>query len=261
VQDTPQRLRDGGLTSASSRPPTSGAGGFPPRCALRRRLKHNVMRPGISAAGSSGLLVSCALRRGFEFALLPSPDALSPAAFPAPRVGFSDQPAVLDHAPVGMLVTYRPSLHRVFAPFRAPGWAFVLTCVRGAGRQRSACCLVAGSRSAGCLLVVAGGSVLARHSPRESGVNRLSLVRAHNNRMNPTAQQLRCWVPAPLRVAAAGYAARYAPGNRRGGILGANGVARLSPTVPVLRSPVPAHAFAGGVLRVGCDSRRSARGA
>ena len=31
-----------GPTSASSQPPTSGAGGFPPRCALRRRFKHNV---------------------------------------------------------------------------------------------------------------------------------------------------------------------------------------------------------------------------
>jgi hypothetical protein len=31
-----------------------------------------------------------------------------------------------------------------------------------------------------------------------------------NHRMNPTAQQLRCWVPASLRAAAAGYADRSA---------------------------------------------------
>ena len=78
----------------------------------------------------------------------------------------------------------------------------------GAQPLRSACCLVAGRRPAGCLVVVAGGSVFALDNSREPGVNRLSLVWAHNHRMNPTAQQLRCWVPAPLRVAAAGYAGR-----------------------------------------------------
>jgi len=82
--------------------------------------------------------------------------------------------------------------------------------VRGARRQRSVCFLVGGRRSAGCLVVAAGGSVFALDRPREPGVNRFSLVRAHNHRMNPTAQQLRCWVPAPLRVAAAGYAGRSA---------------------------------------------------
>jgi hypothetical protein len=29
--------------------------------------------------------------------------------------------------------------------------------------------------------------------------------------MNPTAEQLRCSVPAPRRAAAAGYAGRYVP--------------------------------------------------
>ena len=80
--------------------------------------------------------------------------------------------------------------------------------VRGARRRRSVCFLVPGWRSAGCLVVAAGGSVFGLDNPREPGVNRPSLSRAHNHRMNPTAQQLRCWVPAPLRVAAAGYAGR-----------------------------------------------------
>ncbi len=72
---------------------------------------------------------------------------------------------------------------------------------------------------AGCLAGAAGGRVVALVSPRELGMNALSLVRAHNHRMNPTAQQLRCWVPAPLRVAAAGYAGRWAA-RSAGGLLG-----------------------------------------
>jgi len=85
-----------------------------------------------------------------------------------------------------------------------------------------------------------------------------------NPAVNRTAKQrpcARCLVPSALRAPAAGYLKRYAPGNHRGGFLGATRFASSMPRLQVRTPPVAGRAFTRCVTGAACELWRLARGA